>query len=137
MRYMLIILLFFYSCGSKKEFIHSKTVEGSIASEQLHAELFRTTSLLELIDFKIRQVEVTDSAGNTRKETNIDVKKHSNRQELDTTKLELSKHEQKDILINNDSERERSGIIGSWVWIVGFIAVIMVTLVVAVYYLKK
>ena len=40
-------------------------------------------------------------------------------------------------VINVETKEEHSGVMGSWAWIVGFIAVIVIALVVGVYLLKK
>ena len=46
-----------------------------------------TLELLELLDIKIRQVKTIDTSGNIRKETNIDISKKTDRQNLDTIKV--------------------------------------------------
>lgn len=124
-------------CGSKKKFIQSGTKENFLMNEQLYAELYRTTRLLEFLDIKIRQVETRDSVGNVRIETDTEIKKRTEGQSLDTTKISANKQEKGEKTTNLNTEKERSGVMGSWVWIVGFIAVIVIALVVGVYLLKK
>lgn len=106
-------------------------------NEQLYAELYRTTRLLEFLDVKISQIETRDSSGNVRTETNVDINKKTDRQDLDTTKVTINKQEKGEKVVKTEVEEERSGVMGAWVWIVGFLALIVVALVMGVYILKK
>lgn len=125
------------ACGNKKNFSRSEFSENIRTNEQLYAELYRDTRLLEFLDVKISQVETIDTSGNVRKETNIDISKKTDRQDLDTTKVTVNKQEEEEKVVNVETKEERSGVIGSWVWIVGFIAMIPIVLVVGVYLIKK
>lgn len=125
------------SCGSKKEFTRSDSVENLNITEQLHADLYRETKLLELLDIKIRKIETIDSSGNVRIETNVDVSKKTDSKDLDSTKITATKQAEGDKTINQNSRKERSGVMGDWVWIVGFLTLIGGTLMVGVYILKK
>lgn len=125
------------ACGNKKEFSQSKSFENIRTNEQLYAELYRTTRLLELLDVKFRQVETRDSAGNVRVETEAEISKRTEADRQDSTKISESRHEDGEKVVNTDHGKERSGVIESWGWIVGFIAVIVIALVVGVYILKK
>ncbi|WP_270487802.1 hypothetical protein [Butyricimonas synergistica] len=124
-------------CGSKKKFIQSGTKENFLMNEQLYAEFYRTTRLLEFLDIEIRQVETRDSSGNVRTETNVDINKKTDRQDLDTTKVTINKQEKGEKVVKTEVEEERSGVMEAWVWIVGFLALIVVALVMGVYILKK
>lgn len=125
------------ACGSKKNFSRSESSENIRTNEQLYAELYRDTRLLEFLDVKISQVETIGTSGNVRKETNIDISKKTDRQDLDTTKVTVNKQEEEEKVVNVETKEERSGVIGSWVWIVGFIAMISIVLVVGMYLIKK
>ena len=125
------------ACGNKKNFSRSEFSENIRTNEQLYAELYRDTRLLEFLDVKISQVETIDTSGNVRKETNIDISKKTDRQDLDTTKVTVNKQEEGEKVVNVETKEERFGVIGSWVWIVGFIAIISIMLVVGVYLVKK
>ena len=126
--FCVIVLL---SCGSKKEFSRIDSVENSKSTEQLYAELYREARLLEFLDIKYRQVETRDSAGNVRIETNMEVSKKTEENNQDTTKIASFWQE------NTDEGEERSGVMVYWVWIIGFIAIIVVVLMVGIYMLKK
>ena len=106
-------------------------------NEQLYAELYRDTRLLEFLDVKIRQIETIDSSGNVRVETNVDVSKKTDRQDLDSIKITGNKQQTGEKVVSVETKEERAGVIGSWVWIVGFIAIISIALVVGVYLIKK
>ena len=106
-------------------------------NEQLYAELYRDTRLLEFLDVKIRQIETIDSSGNVRVETNVDVSKKTDRQDLDSIKITGNKQQTGEKVVSGETKEERAGVIGSWVWIVGFIAIISIALVVGVYLIKK
>lgn len=125
------------SCGSKKEFTRSNSVGHLKTNEQLYAELYQTTRLLELLDIKFRQVETRDSVGNVRTETNVDISKKTDRQDLDSTKIQAEINQTGEKLVKTELKKERSGVIGSWVWIIGFIALIVMALVASVYILKR
>lgn len=134
---ILLFCLVCISCGSKKNFSQSEFSENIRTNEQLYAELYRDSRLLEFLDIKIRQVKTIDISGNIRKETNIDISKNTNRQNLDATKMVSNKQEEGKKVVNVETKEERSGVMGSWAWIVGFIAVIVIALVAGVYLLKK
>ena len=124
-------------CGSKKEFTRVESKEDIRVNERLYAELYRTTKLLELLDIKIRQVETRDTAGNVRIETEAEISKRTEADEQDTTKITVDRQEEGEKVVNQEAGKERSGVMGSWVWIVGFGAVIVVALVVGIYIVKK
>lgn len=125
------------ACGSKKNFSRSESSEDFLMNEQLYAELYRDTRLLEFLDVKIRQIETIDSSGNVRVETNVDVSKKTDRQDLDSIKITGNKQQTGEKVVSVETKEERAGVIGSWVWIVGFIAIISIALVVGVYLIKK
>ena len=125
------------SCGSKKKFTKVDSVENSKSTEQLYAELYRDTRLLEFLDIKYRKVETRDSAGNVRIETNVDFSKKTEENNQDTTKIASSRQENTEKVVDQESEEERSGVMEYWVWIIGFIAIIVVVLMVGIYMLKK
>lgn len=125
------------SCGSKKEFSRIDSVENSKSTEQLYAELYRDTRLLELLDIKYRKVETRDSAGNVRIETNMEVSKKTEENNQDTTKIASSRQENTEKVVDQESEEERSGVMEYWVWITGFGAVIVVALVVGICVIGK
>ena len=125
------------ACGSKKEFAKVDSVESVKSTEQLYAVLYRTTRLLELLDIRVRQVETRDSAGNVRIETDTEISKKIDRKDWDTTKVAVNKQGEGKKVINVETKEEHSGVMGSWAWIVGFIAVIVIALVAGVYLLKK
>ena len=126
-----------WSCGSKKEFARSNTVENLRSNAQLYAELYRTTRLLQLLDVKIRQIETRDLSGNVRIETEADISKKTELDGQDSTKVTVSKQEEVEKVVNSDQSKERSGVMGSWVWIIGFMAIIVVALVAGIYIVKK
>lgn len=125
------------ACGSKKEFAKVDSVESVKSTEQLYAELYRTTRLLELLDIRVRQVETRDSAGNVRIETDTEISKKIDRKDWDTTKVTVNKQEEGEKVVNVETKEERSGIMSYWVWIVGFIAIIVVVLVIGIYVVKR
>lgn len=125
------------SCGSKKEFSRSDAVEHIQMNEQLYAELYRDSRMLELLDVKIRQVETRDLAGNIRKEMNVDISKKTDRQDLDTTKIKADRQQTGEKVMKTEVEKVRSGIVKYWVWIIGFVAVVVISLVVGIYVVKK
>ena len=125
------------SCGSKKEFSRIDSVENSKSTEQLYAELYREARLLEFLDIKYRQVETRDSAGNVRIETNMEVSKKTEENNQDTTKIASFWQENTEKVVDHDEGEERSGVMVYWVWIIGFIAIIVVVLMVGIYMLKK
>ena len=87
--------------------------------EQLYVELYHATKLFELLDMKIGQVETRDSFSNIRTETNVNISKKTDREDLDTTKVMVDKREEGEKVVNGEMNEERFGIIDSWVWIVG------------------
>ena len=134
---ILLFCLVCLSCGSKKNFSRSESSENIRTNEQLCAELYRDTRLLEFLDVKIRQVETRDSSGNVRTEMNVDISKKTDRQDLDTTKVTVNKQEEGEKVVNVETKEDRSGIMSYWVWIVGFIAVIVIVLVMGAYLIKN
>lgn len=126
-----------FSCGSKKEFTKVDSVENITSTEQLYAELYRTTRLLELLDVKIRQVETRDSVGNVWIETEAEISKRMEGNEVDTTKITVDRQGEREKVVNQKAKKEHSGVIGSWLWIVGFVAVSIVALVIGGYIIKK
>ena len=126
-----------FSCGSKKEFTKVDSVENIPSTEQLCAELYRTTRLLEFLNIKYRKVETRDSSGNVRIETEVGISKKTEENKRDTTKITSSRQKTGEKVMNRESREERSGVMVSWVWIVGFVAVIMVVLTVLVYLMKN
>ena len=125
------------SCGSKKKFTKVDSVENSKSTEQLYAELYRDTRLLEFLDIKYRKVETRDSAGNVRIETNMEVSKKTEENNQDTTKIASFWQENTEKVVDQESEEERSGVMEYWVWITGFGAVIVVALVVGICVIGK
>ena len=126
-----------FSCCSKKEFTKVDSVENITSTEQLCAELYRTTRLLEFLNIKYRKVETRDSSGNVRIETEGGISKKTEENKRDTTKITSSRQETGEKIMNQESREERSGVMVSWVWIVGFGAVIVVALVIGIYMIKR
>lgn len=120
------------ACGSKKKFNKVDSVENSKSTGQLYAELYWETRLLEFLDVKVRQVETIDISGNVRKETNIDISRKVDRQDLDTTKVTVSKYEQKEKVSNMEIKEERSGVVRYWFWGAWGMMLIVVTFAVCV-----
>ncbi len=125
------------SCGSKKKFSKVDSVENSKSTELLYAELYRETRLLEFLDIKYRQVETRDSSGNVRIETDVEVSKKTEENTQDTTKITAARQEDTEKVVDHEEGEERSGVMEYWVWIVGFIAVIVVVLVIGSYLIKR
>ena len=125
------------SCGSKKKFTKVDSVENGKSTEQLHAELYREARLLEFLDIKYRQVETRDSAGNVRIETNMEVSKKTEENNQDTTKIASFWQENTEKVVDHDEGKERSGVMEHWVWIIGFVTVIVVALVAGICIIKK
>lgn len=125
------------SCGSKKKFNKIDSVENSKSTEQFYAELYRESRLLEFLDIKYRKVETRDSAGNARIETETEISKKTEENKRDTTKITGTWQEAGKKVVNQESSEERSGVMRSWVWIMGFIAVIVVALVIGIYVVKS
>lgn len=125
------------SCGSKKKFCKVDSVENSKSTEQLYAELYRDTRLLEFLDIKYRQVETRDSSGNVRIETDVEVSKKTEENTQDTTKITAARQENTEKVVDHDEGEERSGVMEYWVWIIGFIAIIVVVVMFGIYMLKK
>ena len=123
------------SCGSKKEFSHSGSVDSIFSTEQLHAELYRTTRLLELHDVKIRQVETRDSSGNIRVETKVEISKRTEANKQDSAKIFRTRQEEIEKVMNQNTRKEKSGVINNWVKVTGFVTVIIVIL--SILYLAK
>lgn len=126
-----------FSCGSKKEFTKVDSVENITSTEQLYAELYRTARLLEFLDIKYRKVETRDSSGNVRIETEAGISKKTEANEQDTTKITGTRQETGEKVVNHDEGEERSGVMEYWVWITGFVAVIIIALVVGIYVVKR
>lgn len=126
-----------FSCGSKKEFTKVDSVENITSTEQLYAELYRTARLLEFLDIKYRKVETRDSSGNVRIETEAGISKKTEANEQDTTKITGTRQEAGEKVVNHDEGEERSGVMEYWVWITGFVAVIIIALVVGIYVVKR
>lgn len=116
------------SCGSKKKFTKVDSVENGKFTEQLYAELYREARLLEFLDIKYRQVETRDTAGNVRIETNMEVSKKTEENTRDSTNITAARQEDTEKVVDNEEGEERSGVMEYWVWIVGFVAVIVVAL---------
>lgn len=125
------------SCGSKKEFSRIDSTENINSVEQLYTELYRDTRLLEFLDIKYRQVETRDSAGNVRIETNVDFSKKTEENTRDSTKIKAARQEHTEKIVDHDEGEERSGVMEYWVWITGFVAVIIIALVVGIYVVKR
>ena len=125
------------SCGSKKKFSKVDSVENSKSTEQLYAELYHDTRLLEFLEVKYRKVETRDSAGNVRIETNVDFSKKTEENTQDSTKIASSRQEDTEKVVEHDEGEERSGVMNSWVWITGFVTVIIIALVVGIYVVKR
>ena len=132
--FCVIVLL---SCGSKKEFSRIDSVENSKSTEQLYAELYRDTRLLELLDIKYRKVETRDSAGNVRIETDVEVSKKTEENTRDSTNITAARQEDTEKVVDHDEGEERSGVMEYWVWVAGFGAVIVVVLVVGICVIKR
>ena len=129
--------LLLFSCGSKKNFSRIDSTENINFVEQLRAELYRDTRLLEFLDIKYRKVETRDSAGNVRIETNMEVSKKTEENTRDSTNITAARQEDTEKVVDHDEGEERSGVMVYWVWIIGFIAIIVVVLMVGIYMLKK
>ncbi len=125
------------SCGSKKKFNKVDSVENIKSTEQLHAALCSTTRLLEFLDIKYHQVETRDSSGNVRIETDVEVSKKTEKNTQDTTKITAARQEDTEKVVDHEEGEERFGVMEYWVWIVGFIAVIVVVLVIGSYLIKR
>ena len=93
--------------------------------------------MLEFLDIKYRKVETRDSAGNVRIETETEISKKTEENKRDTTKITGTWQEAGKKVVNQESSEERSGVMRSWVWIMGFIAVIVVALVIGIYVVKS
>ena len=65
------------------------------------------------------------------------ISKKTEENKRDTTKITSSRQKTGEKVMNRESREERSGVMVSWVWIVGFVAVIMVVLTVLVYLMKN
>lgn len=125
------------SCGSKKKFSKVDSVENSKSTEQLYAELYRDTRLLEFLDIKYRQVKTRDSAGNVRIETDVDFSKKTEENTRDSTNITAARQEDTEKVVDHDKGKERSGVMEHWVWIIGFVTVIVVALVAGICIIKK
>nr|DAQ93341.1 MAG TPA: TYPE IV PILUS BIOGENESIS AND TRANSPORT, OUTER MEMBRANE PROTEIN.0A [Caudoviricetes sp.] len=130
-------VLLLFSCGSKKNFSRIDSTENINSVEQLRAELYRDTRLLEFLDIKYRQIETRDSAGNVRIETDVDFSKKTEENTQDSTNITAARQENTEKVVDHDEGEERSGVMEYWVWIVGFIAIIVVALVVGICLIKK
>lgn len=125
------------ACGSRKVQVRSVVHEDMLYSSEFDIQLFRNTELLKLLDIKIRRVEERDSVGNEKiiTDTNINLKENVN--ERDTTRIKLNIDEERNLEQNTNIDDSKKGVISYWVWIVGFIAVIVISLVVGIYVAKK
>ena len=130
-------VLLLFSCGSKKNFSRIDSTENINSVEQLRAELYRDTRLLEFLDIKYRQIETRDSAGNVRIETDVDFSKKTEENTQDSTNITAARQENTEKVVDHDEGEERSGVMEYWVWIVGFIAIIVVALEVGICLIKK
>ena len=130
-------VLLLFSCGSKKHFSRIDSTENINSVEQLYTELYRDTRLLEFLDIKYRQLETRDSAGNVRIETDVDFSKKTEENTRDSTKITAARQEDTEKVVDQESEEERSGVMEYWVWITGFVAVIIIALVVGIYVVKR
>ena len=130
-------VLLLFSCGSKKNFSRIDSTENINSVEQLRAELYRDTRLLEFLDIKYRQIETRDSAGNVRIETDVDFSKKTEANTHDSTNITAARQENTEKVVDHDEGEERSGVMEYWVWIVGFIAIIVLALVVGICLIKK
>ena len=126
-----------FACGSKKEFTKIDSVESVKSTEQLYAELYRTTRLLEFLDIKYRQVETRDTAGNVRIETNMEVSKKTEENMRDSTSITGNKQGNEVKILNLESSEERIGVVKYWVWIVGFVSIIIIALVIGIHVIKR
>lgn len=120
--------LLLLSCGSKKKLSKVDSTENMNSVEQLRAELYQDTRLFEFLDIKYRQVETRDSSGNVRIKTDVEVSKKTEENTQDTTKITAARQEDTEKVVDNEEGEERSGVMEYWVWIVGFVAVIVVAL---------
>lgn len=124
-----------FSCGSKKKFSKVDSVENIKSTEQLHAELYKATRLLELLDVRIRLVETRDSSGNIRIETDVGIKKRTKANEQDSVKIFETWQDKKEKAVNQNTREEKAGVINSWARITGFVTIIIVVL--SILYLAK
>ena len=120
--------LLLLSGGSKKKFSKVDSTENMNSVEQLRAELYQDTRLFEFLDIKYRKVETRDSSGNVRIKTDVEVSKKTEENTQDTTKITAARQEDTEKVVDNEEGEERSGVMEYWVWIVGFVAVIVVAL---------
>ena len=120
--------LLLLSCGSQKKFSKVDSTENMNSVEQLRAELYQDTRLFEFLDIKYRKVETRDSSGNVRIKTDVEVSKKTEENTQDTTKITAARQEDTEKVVDNEEGEERSGVMEYWVWIVGFVAVIVVAL---------
>lgn len=120
--------LLLLSCGSKKKFSKVDSTENMNSVEQLRAELYQDTRLFEFLDIKYCKVETRDSSGNVRIKTDVEVSKKTEENTQDTTKITAARQEDTEKVVDNEEGEERSGVMEYWVWIVGFVAVIVVAL---------
>ena len=139
MKRLIVFFIFFLSvaCGSRRVQVRNFMHEKVLRSSQLDARLFQNTELLKLVDIKIRKVEERDSVGNEKviTDTSISLREKINKQ--DTTKIKLNIDEKRNLEQNKNIDDNKKGVIASWAWIVGFIAVITMTLVIGIYVIKK
>ena len=130
-------VLLLFSCGSKKNFSRIDSTENINSVEQLRAEFYRDTRLLEFLDIKYRQVETRDSSGNVRIETDVDFSKKTEENTQDSTNITAARQEDTEKVVDHDEGEERSGVMEYWAWIVGFVAIIVVALVVGICVMKR
>ena len=125
------------SCGSKKEFTKVDSVEDRKSTEQLYAKLHGETRVLEFVDVIICQVETRDSSGNVRIETETVISKKTEENKQDSTRITATRQETGKKVVRQDSGKEQFGVVNYWTWIIGFVAVIVVALVIGIYVIKR
>lgn len=126
--FLIVIFISLVSCGGKKKFSKIDSEENIKSTGQLHADLYSTTRLLEFLDIKFRQVETRDSSGNVRIETEAEISKKTEENKQDSTKITGTRHDEEVKASTQESSEERTGVINSWAWISGFVAVIVLAL---------
>lgn len=139
MKRLIVFFIFFLSvaCGSRRVQVRNFMHEKVLRSSQLDARLFQNTELLKLVDIKIRKVEERDSVGNEKVITDTSISLREKINEQDTTKIKLNIDEKRNLEQNKNIDDNKKGVIASWAWIVGFIAVITMALVIGIYVIKK
>lgn len=67
----------------------------------------------------------------------MDFSKKTEENTQDSTNITAARQENTEKVVDHDEGEERSGVMEYWVWIVGFIAIIVVALVVGICLIKK